>query len=387
MIKRQQAASSVAVTTGASDFVSRADFNVLATTLSGVTSALELLTKRFVDRDDDAASGQRAAKQQRVQFEEEEESGVDEEVEALVAEVAKKSGQQLQLPADPSAAKHSGSPSSKPKGANPPLSLARSVRTTGGTGSEQPSIGPQEAAAAQSRRFSSAAKLMRRGIMHSSLKAIESGEFSKIQLGHFVPLGSEWLSADSSIDREVFSVGVDGAMKSHVESKFTFSSGAQFLAALSNFFKVFKFLVPVCDAASCDRFYDAMSDWTGGQSFSLSTMVELWLFQKSTVESRDPDYCWCEVHDLPLLQFRLSNFMLNKSAKASQAADAKGKAGVAASQDVSNPRPKPSKANGVQLPDVSKRQLKMLRQSETPCIHKDKCFKWDNGKGKCPFKH
>ncbi len=268
----------------------------------------------------------------------------------------------------------------------PPPTPARTVGTAA-TGSDTP-ISQQDLAAAQNRRFSHAGKLIRRGIMRSSLKAIESGEFSKIQLGHFVPLGSDWSASEASIDREVFSVSVDGSMKSHTESKFTFASGAQFLAALSNFFKVFKHLVPACDAPSCDLFYDAMSDWTGSQSFALSSMVELWQFQKSTVEARDPEYCWCEAQDLSYLQFRLSNLMLSKSARASQAADVKAKVGTGVPDAGPFIKPKSGKPDtGQPAGDISKRQAKLARQSETPCIHKEKCFKWNNGKGKCPWKH
>ncbi len=95
LVKKQQA-SVVSV----SDSVTRAEFDVLASSLTQMSSTLERLSKRFLDGDDEAEAG-KVAKSRRVSYEDgnDPDSATDEEVETMLAEMTSgsKSAKRLRL--------------------------------------------------------------------------------------------------------------------------------------------------------------------------------------------------------------------------------------------------------------------------------------------------
>jgi hypothetical protein len=171
---------------------------------------------------------------------------------------------------------------------------------------------------AQKVRFAQAVQAVGWGVNLASLKAIEKGELLSVQLGHFVApnMGSKLSGSVTEADGAVFSVSAEGTLKSHLESKFVFSSVPQFSGALASFVKAWKVLQPESDICSLVQFQEQMVQWAALEFFPLSVLVDTWLSHKRTVQARTPLFCWNEAGvELIKIQSFLSAGMTSRMVK------------------------------------------------------------------------
>jgi hypothetical protein len=170
--------------------------------------------------------------------------------------------------------------------------------------------------AALSERFARAESVVGMCIDQRSLKAIEAGLLVKLQLGHFAPSSGSLASNNAAAERngaQVWFSIADGKIETNGDEKFKFVDMLQFIAAMSNFAKVWGVLKPDSHLASLSALRDLFLDWAHSGIVPVATLVEVWIEHKRRVGARrftEPPFDWLDGGlDVNVLQFRVQSVM------------------------------------------------------------------------------
>ena len=250
-----------------------------------------------------------------------------------------------------------------------------------------------------SERFAQAESVVGMCIDQRSLKAIDAGLLVKLQLGHFAPSSGNLAANNAAAERQgtqVWFSFADGKIETNGDDKFKFVDMLQFIAAMSNFVKVWGVLKPDSHLASLSALRDLFLDWAHSGIAPVATLVDVWIDHKRRVGARRftvPPFDWLDGgRDVNLLQFKLQSAMNQQWFSAKVQAD-KSTTSIRPIKEEKSPRP------GASVSDTppSKRELKKAKLAEdrqrskddkmkTLCKFGDDCRVFKE-KGSCGFLH